>query len=401
MAKVAKRVRAPDGVSLDARFADIPELIDTLRPTAPVYALFARRFERAVRSFLDGFPGTTLYAVKANPAGPVLDQLHAFGIRHFDTASQGEVELVRQRFPGAACYFMAPIRPRGAAGRAAALGVRHFVIDDPRELATVISEARAVGVGPETLTLFVRLAVPSDGAALELSSKFGTDVAGGARLLCAVAAAGAQPALTFHVGSLCLDPVAYERAMTLCGEVLAQARVPVVALDVGGGFPAPYPNKTVPALQTFFDAVARMRGRLSLPADVSLYCEPGRALVAEGVSVITQVMLRRNGDLYLNDGIYGSLDEMTLPGWDVTYPLRAFGPNDAGLLVERSGEPVALRVWGPTCDTLDKLPRPVHVPGDVQDGDWIEFGMIGAYSCALRTGFNGFYPDSFVEVMDR
>ena len=31
-------------------------------------------------------------------------------------------------------------------------------------------------------------------------------------------------------------------------------------------------------------------------------------------------------------------------------------------------------------------------------GDWIEIGHIGAYSLALRTHFNGFYPDTFVEV---
>jgi ornithine decarboxylase len=34
----------------------------------------------------------------------------------------------------------------------------------------------------------------------------------------------------------------------------------------------------------------------------------------------------------------------------------------------------------------------------VDTGDWIEIGHIGAYSLSLRTRFNGFYPDTFVEV---
>jgi ornithine decarboxylase len=34
----------------------------------------------------------------------------------------------------------------------------------------------------------------------------------------------------------------------------------------------------------------------------------------------------------------------------------------------------------------------------VDTGDWIEIGHIGAYSLGLRTRFNGFYPDRFVEI---
>ena len=34
----------------------------------------------------------------------------------------------------------------------------------------------------------------------------------------------------------------------------------------------------------------------------------------------------------------------------------------------------------------------------VEAGDWIEFQMLGAYSCSLRTAFNGFYPDTFVGI---
>jgi ornithine decarboxylase len=30
------------------------------------------------------------------------------------------------------------------------------------------------------------------------------------------------------------------------------------------------------------------------------------------------------------------------------------------------------------------------LPADIQAGDYIEIGMLGAYGCAMRTGFNGF-----------
>ncbi len=58
----------------------------------------------------------------------------------------------------------------------------------------------------------------------------------------------------------------------------------------------------------------------------------------------------------------------------------------------------AFKVCGATCDSVDILSRPFYLPQYVDTGDWIEIGHIGAYSLALRTRFNGFYPDTFVEV---
>ena len=46
--------------------------------------------------------------------------------------------------------------------------------------------------------------------------------------------------------------------------------------------------------------------------------------------------------------------------------------------------------YGPTCDDLDRMAGPFELPGDVGPGDYIEVGMLGAYGCAMRTGFNGF-----------
>ena len=47
---------------------------------------------------------------------------------------------------------------------------------------------------------------------------------------------------------------------------------------------------------------------------------------------------------------------------------------------------------------MDVLPEPVALPADLREGDWIEFGGMGAYGAACRTAFNGFFPDTFVRV---
>ena len=51
---------------------------------------------------------------------------------------------------------------------------------------------------------------------------------------------------------------------------------------------------------------------LKLRRDCVLMCEPGRGLVAHAISIVAQVQLRKGNQLYINDGIYGSFDEMVV-----------------------------------------------------------------------------------------
>ena len=46
--------------------------------------------------------------------------------------------------------------------------------------------------------------------------------------------------------------------------------------------------------------------------------------------------------------------------------------------------------YGPTCDDADFMPGPFPLPEDVQAGDYIEIGMLGAYGAVMKTSFNGF-----------
>jgi ornithine decarboxylase len=222
----------------------------------------------------------------------------------------------------------------------------------------------------------------------------------GAELLRAIAAAGAKAALTFHVGSLCTDPQAYVRALTICAETAAKARVPLHAIDAGGGFPAVYPGVPQPPLSAYFGAIADARQALGFDPNTAFLCEPGRALCADGVTVVTQVSFRRGDSVFLNDGIYGSLNEFTLPNWPARYPLSVYSAGADGRIGVKDGARKPIRAFGPTCDTLDKLPVPLSLPGDVAAGDWIAFGQMGAYSTSLRTAFNGFYPDTFATVAE-
>ncbi len=375
------------------RFASIEEAIAGLQPVEPVYCLRPGKFAGAAGRFLDNFPGDALYAVKSNPNPRVLDLLWAAGIRHFDTASLGEIELIRRQFPDALCHFMAPLRLPGH-GKIAyeKYGVTDFVIDCDAELDKLVRETG----NPKRLRIFVRLSATAGGALLELSSKFGTTPDDGARLLKRVAEYGEIPCLTFHVGSQCLSSFSYAQAIEMARRTIIKSGVTIGALDIGGGFPAPYANYELPPYYWYFDTIREALGTLEL-ANLPLMCEPGRALCAEGISLITQVVLRRGDKLYINDGIYGSFDELTLPGFDADYPATVYA-FDHGTATVKDGPKRPFRVYGPTCDSLDVLPRPVMLSETIQPGDFITFDSMGAYSVSSRTPFNGFFPDAWALI---
>jgi ornithine decarboxylase len=62
--------------------------------------------------------------------------------------------------------------------------------------------------------------------------------------------------------------------------------------------------------------------------------------------------------------------------------------------------PMEFSFYGPTCDDLDHMAGPFELPGDVQAGDYIEVGMLGAYGSAMRTSFNGFEAEHTEIVTD-
>lgn len=181
--------------------------------------------------------------------------------------------------------------------------------------------------------------------------------------------------------------------MELAGQVIAKAGVNIHVLDVGGGFPAAYPGSQAPPLGSFIEEIVNGAKAINLRNDCVLMCEPGRALVADGMSLLVQVHLRKEGQIYINDGLYGGLSETKIA--NIQLPVRAIRLD--GTL---SARVAAFTVNGPTCDSIDVLPHPFLLPDDIREGDWIEIGQVGAYSNANATRFNGFFTDTFVEVED-
>lgn len=349
----------------------------------------------AARWFRDNFKGDVFYAVKANPSPWVIKTLAENGVTAFDVASIPEIELVAAHAPGARMAFMHPVKSRSAI-RAAYFdyGVKTFALDTHEELAKLLDATD----GARDLNLIVRLAVQADGAAYSLSGKFGVDqMQAPALFLAARQATDELMGVSFHVGSQCMRPTAFQAAMAQAGRALVRAGVFADVIDVGGGFPSVYPGMVPPDMADYLAAIERGFNEMPVSETTELWCEPGRALVAESSSILTKVELKKGDALYLNDGSYGSLFDAAHTKWP--FPVKLYrGAGDDAVEVEGNLKP--FRFYGPTCDSLDHMPGPFWLPEDVREGDYVEIGMLGAYGVAMTTRFNGFGDVETVEVAD-
>jgi ornithine decarboxylase len=343
-------------------------------PDGPVHFFAPGALETRLDQFTQGFPGLVTYAVKSNPAPAVISALWAGGIGGFDVASPTEIALINRLCPGAALHYNNPVRSPREIRAGIDGGVVSWSVDTGGELAKLI----AAGV-PRGNEIAVRFRLPVKGAVYDFGAKFGAEPADAVALLQDVLQAGYRPALTFHAGTQCTDPAAFQTYVETAARIAQDAGVPIARLNVGGGFPAGRDGGD-PPLAPIFAAIRA--GLAAFAAPPALVCEPGRALVSDAFAYAVRVKSIRPARVYLEDGIYGGLSEFVY----IDQPrLTVLGPNGP-----RTGAPVQRTIFGPTCDSLDKLPGTPGLPADLAEGDWLIWQSMGAYVTGVSTTFNGY-----------
>ena len=354
-------------------------------PDAPTLYFCPAVLQATARRFQAGFDGLVTYAVKANPGEEVLGNLVAAGVRAFDVASPREMYAVRAVCPDAVLHYNNPVRSLEEVAVAARLGVASYSVDCAGEL-------EKLSMVPAGTEVSVRLALPVAGAAYDFGDKFGVGPAAAAELLRKVHKGGFKPALTFHPGTQCGDPAAWGAYIAKAAQVARMAGVTLARLNVGGGFAA-HRTGDAPDLEAIFAHIRAEVDRCFGADAPDLVCEPGRAMVADAFTLATKVKaLRGNGAIFLNDGVYGGLTEVR----DIGAPDRIAVMSTQGAL--RHAAPVERVVFGPTCDSIDRLPDPLPLPGDLAEGDYILLAGMGAYTRSLTTRFNGYGLSDVVTV---
>ncbi|MDE8342432.1 MAG: type III PLP-dependent enzyme, partial [Acidocella sp.] len=325
------------------------------------------------------------YAVKANPAAPILRLLAGMG-SCFDAASIQEIdECVAAGAPAAAISFGNTVKKPSAIAAAHALGVPLYAFDSIEELRKIATHAPGSKV-------YCRIAVNNVGADWPLSKKFGTTLGRARDLMLTAPQLGLVPhGLSFHVGSQQTGTAAYEMAIAEVAMLftdLKAAGVDLKMLNLGGGFPVRY-REEVPGTDTFGDAIMNAMTTHFGNDLPDMLVEPGRAMVGNAGVVAAEVVLvcRRMPDddrrwVYLDIGRFGGLAETE--GEAIRYRITA-GSGATG--------PVVLA--GPSCDGVDIMyeKTPYRLPLDLQAGERVLIHDAGAYVTSYASqNFNGFTP---------
>ncbi len=357
-------------------------------PATPCLVLDVDRVEENFRAIGRALPLARIYyAVKANPATPILQRLVGLGSA-FDAASFEEVGMCLEAgaMP-AAISFGNTIKKVSAIQRAFAAGVSMFAFDSLEELEKLARHAPGSRV-------YCRLLVENKGADWPLSRKFGTTVECARELMICAGQMGLDPyGLSFHVGSQQMDTAAYEAAVGQVGMLftdLRHAGVNLRMVNLGGGFPVRY-REEVPALDRFAHAIMHAMTEHFGNDLPEILVEPGRSMVGDAGVIRSEVVLvsQRVPDdptrwVYLDIGRFGGLAETE--GESIKYRIATAHDGEA------TG-PVC--VAGPTCDGADILYERSNyrLPLSLLTGETVDILSTGAYTTTYASQrFNGFAP---------
>jgi ornithine decarboxylase len=372
------------------KFKTVDELINQLKPEKPIYCIRKKSIQSASKYFRNKFPGKVLYAVKTNPHPKVLRAIVESGIENFDIASIQEIRDIRAINSNAKCSYMHTVKSRESIKEAYfKYNVKAFSLDTKDELIKIIESTNHA----KDLELFVRVAVSNEHAEIDLSKKFGAVTSEATGLLRLTKQYAKKIGLSFHVGSQCMHPISYAKGIVDIGNIIKKTKIIPDYINIGGGFPAIYPDLVPQSLDRYFEEIKKGLMALKLEKLPEILCEPGRALVAESGSTIVRVNLRKKQKLYINDGTYGTLFDAGTP--NIVYPSRLI---KSGKIISK--KLTAFDFYGPTCDSMDYMKGPFLLPNNIKENDYIELGQLGAYGLTFRTQFNGFYSDEIYEVED-
>jgi len=372
------------------KFKSVDEIINQLKPELPIYCIRKKSIQTAATYFRNKFPGKVLYAVKTNPHPEVLKTMVKSGIENFDIASIQEIKDIRAINPNAKCSYMHTVKSRESIKEAYfKYNIKTFSLDTKDELIKIIETTNQA----QDLELFVRVAVSNEHAEIDLSKKFGAITSEATGLLRLTKQYAKKVGLSFHVGSQCMHPISYAKGIADIGNIIKKTKIIPDYINIGGGFPAIYPDLIPQSLDNYFEEIKKGLAALKLEKLPKILCEPGRALVAESGSTIVRVNLRKKQKLYINDGTYGTLFDAGTP--NIVYPSRLI---KSGKIISK--KLTAFDFYGPTCDSMDYMKGPFLLPNNIKENDYIELGQLGAYGLTFRTQFNGFYSNEIYEVED-
>ena len=366
---------------------DIP--LKTLAEThgTPLYVYSRATLERHYRAFDQAFGEMAhliCYAVKANSNLAILNVLARLG-SGFDIVSGGELERVlRAGGDPSRVVFSGVGKREDELRQALEVGIRCFNVEVPDELDILNRLAGERGIrAPISLRVnpdvdanthpYISTGLRENKFGIPMDSAFGEYLR--AKSLPHLKIVG----IDCHIGSQLtkIDPFldAFDRLLGMVDRLAAEGIV-LDHIDIGGGLGIRYNDENPPEPAEYAAAVIdRLKGR-----KVSLFMEPGRAIVGNAGVLLTQVLyLKSNGekhfavvDAAMNDLIRPSLYQ----AWQAILPVE---PSTATPSKHYD-------IVGPVCETGDFLGKDRELA--IAPGDVLAVRSAGAYGFTMSSNYN-------------
>jgi len=330
------------------------------------------------------------YAVKSNPEPILLQELIRLGA-DFDCASLREVRDVK------ACshaydsqppdiLYAHPLKSDRDIGVIGQEGIRCTVVDSAVECLK-LSKAKWKG------SALLRVAVNDKESKMPFSMKFGASEM--ETRLISMYSMIPLTGVSFHVGSGCDNPLQYKEAIeyslkNVFNALLRHRHNPLI-LDIGGGFSSD-PADFLKTAKVIKDSL------INLSNHVSVIAEPGRFFAQPSQDLFVKVIAKKPGvngigwRYVVDESLYGHFS--CIP-FDHQKPAWFRIPNYDR---EKRGQTDAI-LFGRTCDSLDVIAKgPME---ELEVGDWLYFPLMGAYTSATASEFNGFPKPEIVEDTEK
>ena len=318
------------------------------------------------------------YAVKCNPEPLLLQTLIKHGI-NFDCASLREVTEVKKNIhsePPPNILYAHPMKSKRDIYALEKLGISTTVVDSLEECEK-LSECKWKG------TTLVRISVNDKDSKMPFSSKFGASE----KELVNIAKFSKIPitGVSFHVGSGCENPLQYKHAIEFASgtsfDILRNyIHLPNI-VDIGGGFSS---NP-----EYFTNSMKLIKKDINnIPRNRSIIAEPGRFIAQPSQDLFVKVIAKKPGldghgwRYVVDESLYGQFScipfDHQKPAWFRVPEYDSKNVRDVNYSI----------IFGRTCDSLDVIAK--GLMEDLEVGDWLYFPLMGAYTSATASEFNGF-----------
>ena len=357
---------------LEVGGCDVVELAAEFGTPAYVYAEHDMRAR--ARSFVEAFRARTehfevIYASKAFPCAAAYRLFAEEGLSA-DVASGGELHLaLAAGMDPKRLYMHGNNKSPAELEYAIESGLGHIVVDSFDEIERLRGRGQRVllrvtpGIEPTTHE-FIQTG--------QVDSKFGFQMGEVERAIEACADAGLELCgLHAHIGSQILDVDVFEKLGELLG---GMGDWPL--LNLGGGLGIAYTAEDKPPqVEEYVDALLR-----HAPENVTVLCEPGRALVGNaGVTIYTVGTIKRIPGVRTYVSVDGGMSDNLRP--------MLYGARYEAQIADRFGGGEVFTIAGMHCESGDVLVRDVELK-DPRVGDVLVIPATGAYSHAMANNYN-------------